>query len=75
MRFHHQLVSIHPFANGNGRHAREMADQLLKELGRPPFTWGSANLHAEGAARSAYISALRQADNGAYDALRAFVRT
>jgi Fic-DOC domain mobile mystery protein B len=74
LRFHHQLVSIHPFANGNGRHAREMTDQLLKELGHPPFTWGSANLDAAGAARSAYISALRQADNGAYDSLRAFVR-
>lgn len=25
-RFHHLLVAIHPFPNGNGRHARLMAD-------------------------------------------------
>ena len=29
VRFHHRLVVIHPFANGNGRHARLMADILL----------------------------------------------
>lgn len=27
-RFHHRLVSIHPLANGNGRHARLAADLL-----------------------------------------------
>src|SRR5207249_603910 len=26
LRFHHQLTKIHPFANGNGRHARMIAD-------------------------------------------------
>ena len=31
-RFHHRLVWIHPFANGNGRHARLMADTLLLEV-------------------------------------------
>jgi Fic family protein len=25
-RFHHKLVYIHPFPNGNGRHGRIMAD-------------------------------------------------
>lgn len=75
MRFHHELVSIHPFANGNGRHAREMADLLLRELGRPPFTWGSADLDRAGKARSTYIAALRNADRGVFDALRAFVRS
>ena len=75
MRFHHALVSIHPFVNGNGRHGREMADQLLRELGRPRFTWGSARLDAAGTARSAYLAALRCADNGAFDSLRSFVRS
>ena len=28
VRFHHRLVLIHPFPNGNGRHARLMADLL-----------------------------------------------
>ena len=31
-RFHHRLVSIHPFANGNGRHSRLMADLILEKL-------------------------------------------
>jgi Fic-DOC domain mobile mystery protein B len=35
VRFHHRLVSIHPFPNGNGRHARLMADLLAMQAGRP----------------------------------------
>ena len=44
VRFHHRLVAIHPFPNGNGRHARLIADVLVTKLGRPAFSWGSANL-------------------------------
>ena len=40
VRFHHRLVSIHPFPNGNGRHGRQAADYLMEALGQPPFTWG-----------------------------------
>ena len=29
VRFHHRLVAIHPFPNGNGRHARLIADLLV----------------------------------------------
>jgi fido (protein-threonine AMPylation protein) len=29
IRFHHRLVSIHPFVNGNGRHARIAANRLV----------------------------------------------
>ncbi|MEO8029619.1 MAG: mobile mystery protein B [Gemmatimonadota bacterium] len=75
LRFHHALVRIHPFANGNGRHARAMTDQLLKQLGQPPFTWGAETLGVSGRARTSYIKALRQADNGSYDELRNFVRS
>ena len=48
VRFHHRLVAIHPFTNGNGRHARLMADLLIVHLGGTRFTWGPANLVAEG---------------------------
>lgn len=41
VRFHHRLVWIHPFPNGNGRHARMAADLLAIALGRPRFTWGA----------------------------------
>jgi len=64
VRFHHRLTSIHPFPNGNGRHARLMADLLVENVfGRPPFTWGGAGLTKAGDSRSRYIQALRTADN------------
>jgi Fic-DOC domain mobile mystery protein B len=44
IRFHHRLVAIHPFANGNGRHARLMADLLSETLKGAVFTWGGGRL-------------------------------
>jgi Fic-DOC domain mobile mystery protein B len=63
VRFHHRLVVIHPFANGNGRHSRLAADLLAHVLGRQAFTWGLENLSSPGEARRAYLEALRTADN------------
>lgn len=75
-RFHHRLVSIHPFSNGNGRHARLITDLLLvRILHRPRFTWGSKDLVAAGECRNRYISALQAADRRDYEALRDFVRS
>jgi|TARA_R110000772_G_scaffold205498_2_gene315852 Fic-DOC domain mobile mystery protein B len=37
IRLHHGLVTIHPFSNGNGRHALLMADLLVVQLGSGPF--------------------------------------
>lgn len=75
VRFHHRLVSIHPFPNGNGRHARLAADLLVVTLGRKRFTWGSANLIEAGAVRAAYITALRAADAHDIEPLLAFARS
>ncbi len=75
VRFHHRLVSIHPFANGNGRHARLMTDQLLENiLKRPRFTWGSEDLSTPGDARHRYIAALQAADQQSYTHLLEFAR-
>jgi len=75
-RFHHRLVSIHPFANGNGRHARLMADLLLVHLLKQPrFTWGSEILGQEGDCRKRYINALQAADRRDYHLLLEFVRS
>ncbi len=74
-RFHHRLVYIHPYPNGNGRHARMAADLLLRSMGQEPFTWGSKNLIDAGETRSQYITALRAADEHDYEALLKFVRT
>jgi Fic-DOC domain mobile mystery protein B len=64
IRFHHQLVSIHPFPNGNGRHSRFMADLLNERLGGQPFKWSGGSLADTGQLRTAYITALRAADSG-----------
>lgn len=74
-RFHHRLVSIHPFANGNGRHARLMTDLLLTQNGAARFVWGEDSLIAEGEVRTRYITALRAADARDYAPLLAFVRS
>lgn len=75
IRFHHRLVEIHPFPNGNGRHGRLAADLLAKQLGRPRFTWGSANLVEPHQARKEYVAALREADNHDITRLLAFARS
>src|SRR5271169_4273304 len=64
VRFHHQLVSkIHPFPNGNGRHARMIVDVVAVKLGHSDFTWGAGkDLVAEGDTRAAYLAALRALD-------------
>lgn len=76
IRFHHRLVSIHPFANGNGRHARLMTDILQENVLKcSRFTWGSADLSKPGDVRHRYITALRAADQQNYGPLLAFART
>lgn len=76
VRFKHRLVAIHCFVNGNGRHARLMADVLVSRvLGGPVFTWGGRSLADAGAARDSYLGALRAADAGSIAALLAFARS
>lgn len=74
-RFHHRLVWIHPFPNGNGRHARLLTDLLLAASGAEPFTWGRGDLEHAGEARERYLAALRAADARDLSPLRAFVRS
>lgn len=74
VRFHHGLVAIHPFPNGNGRHARLAADLLAEALGRERFSWGRGLVADPDRARSAYIAALRAADAGELADLLAFAR-
>ena len=74
-RFHHRMVQIHPFPNGNGRHARIAADIYLDEyFDSPPIIWASGfDLQADSKRRTDYIAALRAADKGAFDLLLKFV--
>ena len=74
-RFHHRLVQIHCFPNGNGRHARIMTDEYLRRLfDRPPIDWAAGqDLMQENDRRDAYIAALRAADRHDYGPLLKFV--
>lgn len=74
-RFHHRLVQIHPFPNGNGRHARIATDVFLEDYyDHKPIAWASGfDLQADNARRTAYIAALRAADGQDFAALLAFV--
>lgn len=80
IRFHHRLVWIHLFPNGNGRHGRLAADRLVVSLGRPRFSWGGrterkADLHGAGSARTQYITALQAADQQDFGPLLDFARS
>ena len=75
IRFHHRLVVIHPFAKGNGRHARLMGDVLAQKQDRAVFTWGGTDLVRAGDFRRRYIDALQAADAHDIGPLLEFART
>ena len=74
VRFHHRLVWIHPFPNGNGRHSRQAANYLVTALGRPAFSWGVGLEVETPELRSRYLTALRLADRGDLSELLDFAR-
>jgi Fic-DOC domain mobile mystery protein B len=75
VRLHHRLVQIHPFPNGNGRHARFTADLLAIRLGRDRFSWGRTSLRDPGSMRGRYIAALQAADRHEIRSLLGFARS
>ena len=74
IRFHHRLVQIHPFPNGNGRISRLIADLLMRQFGLSALNWGSENLTEISELRKEYITALRKADDGDYSFLLNLVK-
>jgi Fic-DOC domain mobile mystery protein B len=74
-RFHHRLVWIDPFPDGNGRWSRLVSDALIVQLGSPRFTWGRSDLRRSGQARTNYIETLKLADQHQIEPLVAFVRS
>lgn len=77
IRFHHRLVWIHPYVNGNGRHARIATEYLLHQLSHEKLSWGGNNLENYSKAfaiRKRYIVALQKADRGDYSLLLEFCR-
>lgn len=75
VRFHHRLVWIHPFPNGNGRLSRLLADRLAVSLDEARFTWGRSRLAKASEMRARYVEALRAADGHDLAPLLAFARS
>lgn len=74
-RFHHPLVLVRAFTNGKGRHARLMADAVLRERRQIPFTWGRASRVGAGEVRERFFGALCAADVDGIRPLIGFVRS
>jgi Fic-DOC domain mobile mystery protein B len=65
VRLHRRMLQIHCFPNGNGRHARLVANELgrILELGTDAFTWGQRSGEGrEEELRRQYLDALKHAD-------------
>jgi len=75
VRFHHRLTVIHPFPNGNERHARICADLLAESCDHPAFSWGARMRASITELRAAYLGALRAADAGDMAPLVEFARS
>jgi Fic-DOC domain mobile mystery protein B len=74
IRLHYRMVGIHPFPNGNGRHARLFADILLFNHDLPRIDWGKESLDFAGTTRERYINALRAADKGDFSQLLSYIQ-
>lgn len=74
--FKHRLVSIHCFANGNGRHSRLMADIIIEKIYQQEvFSWGSKQpKNSAEYLRKEYIQAVKACDRGDFSALLNFAR-
>jgi Fic family protein len=60
--FHHQLLHVHPFLDGNGRVARLASNLVLMSAGYPPTVLRAEDRHR-------YYEGLRKADSGEYPPL------
>ncbi|HBH79510.1 MAG TPA: mobile mystery protein B [Nitrospira sp.] len=72
-RLQNRLTKIHPFRNGNGRHARLMTDIFFLSRRHPLLEWPQTQLMSEGhQIRAQYITAMQDADQGDFSSLVKF---
>jgi Fic-DOC domain mobile mystery protein B len=75
-RLHYRIVSVHPFPNGNGRHARMLADiVMVRHFKSDPLSWGGGSLQNADVNRAAYIEAPVAADRHDFTPLLQFARS
>ena len=76
IRLHYRVVTIHPFPNGNGRHARMLAHMAMaRHFDMKPLRWVGSLLRGADLKRKAYIDALVAADNRDFAPLLSFARS
>lgn len=76
IRLKHRIVSIHCFANGNGRHSRILADIIIEKVFKQKmFSWGMSDLSKENDVRAYYLKAIKLADRHDYSELLKFARS
>jgi Fic-DOC domain mobile mystery protein B len=73
-RLHARLAWIHPFRNGNGRHARLITDIFLYSHRHALPEWPHSELIQEGTPREEYLVAMKQADRGNFESLITFTK-
>jgi Fic family protein len=75
-RLQNRLTKIHPFKNGNGRHARLMTDIFLYSKSQPLPQWPQIHLMPQGhEVRQTYIAAMKKADQGDFSGLVTFIQS
>jgi Fic-DOC domain mobile mystery protein B len=75
-RLQHRLTWVHPFKNGNGRHARMITDIFLYSREIPLPRWPQIHLITHGdKVRSSYIAARQKADQGDFAELIRFIES
>jgi|CXWL01.1.fsa_nt_gi Fic-DOC domain mobile mystery protein B len=73
-RLQNRLTKIHPFRNGNGRHARLITDVFFHSRQHPLPQWPQIHLMPQGhEVRAQYISAMKKADQGDSSGLIKFI--
>ena len=66
----HRLVWIHPFTDGNGRHARLITDIFFHSRKHPLPKWPQIDRLPQGdAIRARYVDAMKKADQGDFGEL------
>jgi Fic-DOC domain mobile mystery protein B len=78
IRFKHRIVSIHCFANGNGRHSRLIADVIIDHIfEKPIYPWGNSNSVdvRKNYLAAIRLAAIRLADQGEIQSLIEFARS
>lgn len=73
-RFHERILTIHPYANGNGRFGRILIEYFCKKEKEQIPTWGLKLKDEPATRRQSYIAALDRArQTGKYDQLIEFM--